>query len=196
MQKKSLAFHWIWKDRLGICTMYISAGTSMCHLQYILKTIFFCTWKYCTFYNFKQIQKCLENIRKLMNYLTEKNVFKTIFPHRGIIGFDNSVWDFWWRHNGKSIHYSVWVLFTNFWNEQSSHPASGSAAQRMSQLKTFDYTIYVLGQKAFSACFFLWWTSLNLFWGRLGREKKMYTLPRLEEIKCTRDKKVATAGLL
>ena len=107
------------------------------------KNHFFCTWKYCTFYNFKQIQKCLENIQTLVNYLTEKNMFKMIFPHRGIIRFDNSVWDFWWRYNGKSIHNSVWVLFTNFWNEQSSHTTSGSASQRMSQLKTFDYSIYI-----------------------------------------------------
>ena len=34
----------------------------------------------CTFYNFKQLQECLENIGKLLNYLTEKKCVQNHCP--------------------------------------------------------------------------------------------------------------------
>ena len=40
---------------------------------------------------FQTDKKYLENIRKLMKYLTVKKYVQNDFPHRGIIRFDNSV---------------------------------------------------------------------------------------------------------
>ena len=138
MQKKIVkAFHWIWQAgisiRLGI------------HILFAVhfKSHFFLHMKILQVLRFQTDTKMPRKYSKAHELFNRKKYVKMIFSHRGIIRFNNSIWDFWWRHNGKSIHYSVWVLFTNFWNEQSSHPTSGSAAQRMSQLKAFDYSIYI-----------------------------------------------------
>jgi hypothetical protein len=54
----------------------------------------------------------------------------------GVVWFDDGVRDLWRWYDGEGVHNSVWVFLSDFGDEQSSHTGSGTAAQRVSELKT------------------------------------------------------------
>jgi hypothetical protein len=54
----------------------------------------------------------------------------------GVVRLDDGVRDFWRWDDGEGVHDSVWVFLSDFGDEQSSHTGTGTATQRVSQLKT------------------------------------------------------------
>jgi len=54
----------------------------------------------------------------------------------GVVWFDDGVRDLWRWDDGEGVHDSVWVFFSDFGDEQSSHTGSGTTTQRVSELKT------------------------------------------------------------
>ena len=56
----------------------------------------------------------------------------------GIVRFNNCVRNLWWRYNWESLHDSVWIFFSNFWNKEGTHSWSCSTSQWMGELETLE----------------------------------------------------------
>ena len=55
---------------------------------------------------------------------------------RCIVRLYNCVGYLWRREDWKCKHHPIWVLFSNLWNEQSSHSRPRSTSKRMTYLKS------------------------------------------------------------
>ena len=53
----------------------------------------------------------------------------------GVVWFDNGVGDLWRWDNGEGVHDSVWVFLSDFRDQEGSHAGSGTATERVGELK-------------------------------------------------------------
>jgi hypothetical protein len=54
----------------------------------------------------------------------------------GVVWFDDSVGDLWRWDDREGVHDPVWVFFSDFGDEESSHTGTGATTQRVCELKT------------------------------------------------------------
>ena len=54
----------------------------------------------------------------------------------GIIWLNDGIWDLWWWHDWESGHDSVWIFFSDLWDEKGSHTRSSSTSKGVGDLET------------------------------------------------------------
>jgi hypothetical protein len=55
-----------------------------------------------------------------------------------IVGFNDGVWHFRWWDDREGAHDSVWVLLSNFGDQESSHSRAGTTSQRVGDLESLE----------------------------------------------------------
>ena len=56
----------------------------------------------------------------------------------GVVWFDDGVRDFWRWDDGESVHDPVWVFFSDFGDQESSHTGSGTTSERVADLESLE----------------------------------------------------------
>ena len=86
-----------------------------------------------------QFQSSEANIVKsfVINDHTLIGIFDQLMYGQGsVVWFNDSVRYFWGWDNWECFHDSVWVFFSDFGNQKSSHTRSGSTTQRVGDLES------------------------------------------------------------
>ena len=55
-----------------------------------------------------------------------------------VVGFNDCVWDLWWRDNWEGLHDSVGIFFSDFRNEEGTHTWTCSTSQWVGDLETLE----------------------------------------------------------
>jgi len=53
-----------------------------------------------------------------------------------IVWLNDSIWDFWGWDDRECAHYSVWVFFSDLWDQKSSHTWSSTTTEWMGDLES------------------------------------------------------------
>jgi len=77
----------------------------------------------------------------IQSFVIDNHAFIGIFNQLmywqgGVVWFNNGIWHFWWWYNGESFHNSIWIFFSYFGDQKSSHTWSGSSSKRVGDLES------------------------------------------------------------
>jgi hypothetical protein len=54
----------------------------------------------------------------------------------GVVWLNDGIWDLWWWYNWECAHDSVWVFFSDLWDQEGSHTWTSTTSEWVGDLET------------------------------------------------------------